>query len=177
MPNVRDPNILRKLPSGMIAKLSCELPNADPFFSLTPTTRKCSLPILTILSSGSSGPEQLVGDFPSEHDHRPVGVDLDRADQPAALRVEGGEVDVFARDAADLRAVDRLVAVGDSRAREGLRGNGPDVLAVLADGGRLVERDPRVVADAFLVGFGPDDGHALNREVVGADARHDGVVT
>ena len=59
MPNGREPNSLRKMPSGMIAKLSCELPNADPFFSLTPTTRKCSVPILTVLSSGSAGPNTL----------------------------------------------------------------------------------------------------------------------
>ena len=59
MPNGREPNSLRKMPSGMIAKLSCELPNAEPFFSLTPTTRKCSVPILTILSSGSTGPNTL----------------------------------------------------------------------------------------------------------------------
>ena len=59
MPKGREPNSLRKTLSGMIAKLSCELPNAEPFFSLTPTTRKCSVPIFTILSSGSTGPNTL----------------------------------------------------------------------------------------------------------------------
>ena len=40
---MREPNIFRNTPSGMIAKSSCELPKTDPFFSLTPTTRKCSV--------------------------------------------------------------------------------------------------------------------------------------
>ena len=43
----------------MIAKLSCELPKNDPFFSLTPITRKCRLPILIDFSSGSTGPNNL----------------------------------------------------------------------------------------------------------------------
>ena len=42
---MREPNIFWNTPSGMIAKLSCELPNDDPFFLLTPTTRKCVVPI------------------------------------------------------------------------------------------------------------------------------------
>ena len=59
MPNGREPNILRKVPYGMTAKLSCELPKADPFFLLTPTMRWCSGPIFTIFSSGSTGPNSL----------------------------------------------------------------------------------------------------------------------
>ena len=59
MPHMRDPNIFWKLPIEMIAKLSCELPNADPFFLWTPTTRKCTLPIEIVLSIGSIGPNSL----------------------------------------------------------------------------------------------------------------------
>ena len=59
MPNMREPNILRKMPSEMIAKLSCELPNADPFFLWTPTTRKWILPIAIVLSIGSIWPNSL----------------------------------------------------------------------------------------------------------------------
>ncbi len=33
-----DPNIIANWPSGMIAKLSCDWPSIEPFFSLTPTT-------------------------------------------------------------------------------------------------------------------------------------------
>ena len=55
----REPNILRNVPSGMIANLSCDCPKIDPFFSLTPTTRKCTPPILMVLSSGSTGPNSL----------------------------------------------------------------------------------------------------------------------
>ncbi len=59
MPNIRPPNILRKMPIGMMAKLSCELPNADPFFLCTPTTRKWELPIEMVLSIGSIWPNSL----------------------------------------------------------------------------------------------------------------------
>ena len=38
------------------------------------------------------GAEQAVGDLPAEDGHRAAAIDLDRADQPAALGVEGGEV-------------------------------------------------------------------------------------
>ena len=159
----------------MIAKLSCELPKADPFFSLMPTTRKCSVPILTILSSGSTGPNTLSAtSHPSTATGR-LAVDLGGADQPAALDVEGREIDVVPRHAADLDAIDLLVAVADARPRERLRGDRADVVAVLADRGRLAQRDARVVADALLVGLGAHHRHALNREVVGADARHDRV--
>ena len=36
-------------------------------------------------------------------------------------------------------------------------------------------RDARIVPHPLFVGFRPHDRHALNREVVGADARNDGV--
>ena len=55
----------------MIAKLSCELPKNDPFFSLTPTTRKWRLPILIDLLERIGRPEQLVGNVPPEHGDRP----------------------------------------------------------------------------------------------------------
>ena len=65
-PNVREPNIFWKTPSGMIAKLSCELPKTEPFFSLTPTTRKCSVADLDRLVERIGRAEQLVGDVPPE---------------------------------------------------------------------------------------------------------------
>ena len=83
MPKNREPNIFRNTLSGMIAKLSCELPRNDPFFSLTPTTRKCRLPILIDLVDRIGRTEQLVCHIPSEHRDGTVRVDLGRADQPA----------------------------------------------------------------------------------------------
>ena len=63
---MRDPNIFWNTPSGMMAKLSCELPKNDPFFSLTPTTRKCRLADLDDFVERVGRPEQLVGDVPAE---------------------------------------------------------------------------------------------------------------
>ena len=119
--------------------------------------------------------EQLVGNVPADDRHRPARIDFSGADQPPALDVERGEVDVIARHAADLDAVDRLVAEAEARVRLRLRRDGTDVVAVAPDGGRLADRDSGIVPHPFLVGFRPHDRHALNREVVGADARNDGV--
>ena len=164
------------MPSGMTAKLSCELPKTDPFFLLTPTTRKCSAADLDHLVERIDRSEQLVGDLPAEHGHRPARVDFGRADQPSALDVERGEVDVVARDAADLHALDRLVAVADARVRP------PSAprprrrcRCSAATAAASLQGDPRIVAHPLLVGFRPHDRHALNREVVGADVRDDGV--
>ena len=41
----------------MIANSSCDWPNIDPFFSLTPTTRKWRRLIERVLSIGSTGPK------------------------------------------------------------------------------------------------------------------------
>ena len=48
----RAPNSCWNLPSGMTAKLSCDWPKNEPFFPLTPTTRKCVPPILMTWSTG-----------------------------------------------------------------------------------------------------------------------------
>ena len=152
-PNIRDPNIFRKTPSGMMAKLSCELPKKDPFFSLTPTTRKCRPPILMILSSGSAGPNSLSA---TSHPRTVTGrarIDFGRGDEPPLFGVEGSERHVVARHALHLRAVDARLPVGHRRARLGLRRDGADVVAELPDRRRFVERDPRIVPDALLVGF------------------------
>ncbi len=43
----REPSIFCAAPSGMTTNSSCESPNTEPFFSLTPTTRKCCRLIMT----------------------------------------------------------------------------------------------------------------------------------
>ena len=50
----RDPNIIWNWPSGITANSSCDWPSTEPFFALTPTTRKCTPSIWMILSSGST---------------------------------------------------------------------------------------------------------------------------
>ena len=59
---MREPNIFWKSPSGMIANLSCDLPKTEPFFSLTPTTRKCMAADLTRPCRSDRPDRTVVGD-------------------------------------------------------------------------------------------------------------------
>ena len=81
----------------MTANSSCDWPRSEPFFALTPTTRKWTPSIWIVLSSGSTAPNSRSAvSQPSDGD-RPLRVDFGRAHQPAALGVEAREVDVVAR--------------------------------------------------------------------------------
>ena len=128
-----------------------------PLLLVTPTTRKCMRADRDRLVDRIDRPEQLVGDVPADDGHRPARGDFDRADQPPALDVVGGEVDVVGATPPG-PARRRPIRCGTTSCADALasRGDRADVLAVLADGRRLLERDPRVVADAVLVGLRAD---------------------
>ena len=126
----------------MIANSSCDCPKTDPFFSLTPTTRKCRLPILIDLVERIDRAEQPVGRLPAEDRDRPIAVDLGRADQPPLLGVERreGACSRATRPAPATLSSDH-VPVRDPRAVAGLRRDRRDVLAELPHRRGVLQRD------------------------------------
>jgi hypothetical protein len=84
----RAPNSFWNAPSGITAKLSCELPKTEPFFSLTPTTRKGMPGDLDVLFEGIDVAEQLVRD-----------VVADDRDRLAAGRLRSGSSSGHVRSA------------------------------------------------------------------------------
>ena len=108
--------------------------------------------------------EQPIGRAPAEHAHRARRVDFHRAHQPSALGVEVRKVDVFAGHAGDPRAVDRLVAVGDPRARVGFEHDRRGQRAVAADRAHVLHRDARVAPHLLELFVAADDRELLNVE-------------
>ena len=147
----RAPNSFMWLPSGITANPSIDAPNMPPFRSLTPTTRKWTPWIMMVWSSGLTSPKSWSA---TSHPSSTTGwfrsTSIALIMRPA-LRVEGGEVEVFARDALDLDVFQHLVAVGD-RAAAAAPGRPPRrCRAEPPDGVGLGERDERIVAGALLV--------------------------
>ena len=77
----------------MTTNSSSELPKKAPFFALTPTMRKWTPATLIELVERIGRAEQPIGDLPAEQRDRAVALDLDRAHHPAALGVEGRELE------------------------------------------------------------------------------------
>ena len=113
------------------------------------------------------GPEQPIGHLPADQRDRAVALHLDRAHHPAALGVEGRELQVVVGHALDGDRLQLLAAIADGRVLLRLghhRGDGrPEAL----DRSGLVEGDAGVVALAVDLVLVAGDAGAADGERVG----------